>query len=109
MTIKAARNAAHVQRAVFARVCCLLGLWCCFGKRQVSHRFRLILDSDMGVPHRHLHVGMPRQFLGLRQGRTGSQQLGDVGMPASRMEICETFGCSIGNAGPLQIGADHLR
>ena len=53
LPINDARNAAPVQR----------------GCRQVGQRPSLIVKADVGVFHRHLDVGMTREFLSFRERR----------------------------------------
>jgi len=68
MTISAAKNAAHLQRGLILLRCRGGGfrlLW----RRQIGQCLCLIPQSDVGVLHRHLDVGMPGKLLGLRQRR----------------------------------------
>src|SRR5262245_16390864 len=46
-----------------------------------------ILDADVRVSHRHLHVRMPGELLGLGEADAVAQQLGNVRMAAGCMEI----------------------
>ncbi len=43
----------------------------------MGDRLGLIVDADMHIAHRHLHVSMPGQFLRLGQSLPGPQDLRD--------------------------------
>ena len=51
----------------------------------------LVVNADVGVLHRHLHVGVSSKFFGLNKGRTVLEQLGDVRVSPRGVKICNAF------------------
>ena len=96
-----------MQRAHFLGRCSGRGFGPPFGRRQVRHRLRLVSDADMRVPHRHVHVRVPGQFLGFRQRRSVAKQLGDKRVPPGGVKVSDPFFRFIRDADPLQIFPYH--
>ena len=47
----------------------------------------LIVQADVGVPHRHADVAVASQLTGFDEGCTVSQQFGDVSMTSHCVEV----------------------
>ncbi|MFP6672292.1 MAG: hypothetical protein VB857_12830, partial [Pirellulaceae bacterium] len=56
----------------------------------------LVVQADVGVPHRHADVTVPSQLTSLDQRSTVTQQLGDVGVPSHRVEVAVPSSVSYG-------------
>ena len=57
--------------------------------------FRLILNADVRVTHRHSHVAVSSQFLCLGNARSVSKQLSNVRVPACCVKVSEAFAGAI--------------
>ena len=51
----------------------------------------LVVQADVGVPHRHADITVASQFTGFNKGCTVTQQLGDVSVPSHRVEVGYCF------------------
>ena len=70
----------------------------------------LVVQADVGVPHRHPDIAVASQFTGLDKGCTVSEQFGDVSVPSHRVEVGETVVfVTVRNADSFQIFPDHPR
>jgi hypothetical protein len=61
----------------------------------------------MGVPHRHGDIGMTGEPLRLGEASTVTDQLGDVGVPAGRVEVRDSLGCFVVDSDSLKILFHH--
>jgi hypothetical protein len=52
------------------------------GGRNCCNGPGLIIQTDVGVPHRHADVAVASQFTGLDKGCTVSETFGDVSVPS---------------------------
>ena len=64
----------------------LISLWVS-GCGNRCDRPGLIVDADVGVPHRHVDVTVASQLAGFGERCTVTQQLGDVTVPPHRVEV----------------------
>ena len=74
---------------------------------ELCNRFRLILDPDVRVPHRHLDVGVPGQLLGFRKRNSISDELRDIRVPSSGVKVRHPFFGQVRDSDSLQILFDH--
>jgi len=55
------------------------------GGRNCCNGPGLIIQPDVGVPHRHADVAVASQFTGLDKGYTVSEQFGEVSVPSMKI------------------------
>ena len=67
----------------------------------------LIVQADVGVPHRHADVAVASQLTGLDERCTVTQQLGDVSVPTHRVEVGSSLFGPVRDANPLEVLLDH--
>ena len=67
----------------------------------------LVVQADVGVPHRHADVAVASQLTGFDEGCTVSQQFGDVSVPSHCVEVGGSLFGMIGDASPLEVLLDH--
>jgi hypothetical protein len=107
MTLSAAKNAAHLQRAVFRMRFVSHGFQSPFRCRQIADGTCLIVDANVCVPHHHVDITVPSKFLGINQGGAIAKQFGNVRMSTSGMKIGYSVFGLIRDADAFQVLADH--
>ena len=105
----AAKNAAHLQRA-FARSLAPFrsDLWVFVQSGRHTkrrNRLRAVIQTDVGVLHRHVPVRVTGKLFRFDQADASSQKLGDVGVSARRMEVGDAIVVHIRNARASMDGA----
>jgi hypothetical protein len=82
-----------------------LGCLCDRGKRPKG--LRLILQSDMGVPHRHSDIPVTGKLPGMSERHTAVDEARNMGVATGRVEIGDPFFCLVGDACCFQVLLDH--